>query len=51
MRYTVSEITTLRVPLVEALLQAGNLQVRFPMRSFDFSIDVILPAALGPGVY
>jgi hypothetical protein len=25
-------------------------RVRFPMRSLDFSIDLMLPAALGPGV-
>jgi hypothetical protein len=28
------------------MLQAGRSQVRFPMRSLDFSIDLILPAAL-----
>jgi hypothetical protein len=27
-------------------LQAGRSQIRFPMRSLDFSIDLILPAAL-----
>jgi hypothetical protein len=26
--------------------QAGKLQVRFPLRLLDFSIDLILPAAL-----
>jgi hypothetical protein len=26
------------------MLQAGRLRVRFPMRSLDFSVDVILPA-------
>jgi hypothetical protein len=31
------------------MLQAGRSQVRFPMRSLDFSIDVILPAALALG--
>jgi hypothetical protein len=30
------------------MLQAGRSRVRFPMRSFDFSIDLILPAALCP---
>jgi hypothetical protein len=28
------------------MLQAGKSRVRFPMRLLDFSIDVILPAAL-----
>jgi hypothetical protein len=28
------------------MLQAGGPRVRFPMRSLDFSIDLILPAAL-----
>jgi hypothetical protein len=27
-------------------LQAGKLRIRFPMRSLDFSIELILPAAL-----
>jgi hypothetical protein len=30
----------------DTALQAGRLRVRFPMRSLDFSIDLILPAAL-----
>jgi hypothetical protein len=30
------------------MLQAGRLWGRFPMRSLDFSIDLILPAALRP---
>jgi hypothetical protein len=32
------------------MLQAGRSRVRFPMRSLDFSIVLILPAALCPGV-
>jgi hypothetical protein len=28
------------------VLQAARSPVRFPMRLFDFSIDLILPAAL-----
>jgi hypothetical protein len=31
------------------MLQAGRSRVRFPMRSLDFSIDLIFPAALYPG--
>jgi hypothetical protein len=30
------------------MLQAGRSRVRFPMRSLDFSIYLILPAALWP---
>jgi hypothetical protein len=30
--------------------QAGRSRVRFPMNSLDFSIELILPAALCPGV-
>jgi hypothetical protein len=28
------------------MLQVGRLRIRFPMRLFDFSIDLILPATL-----
>jgi hypothetical protein len=33
------------------MLQAGRSRVRFPMRSLNFSINLILLAALGTGVY
>jgi len=32
----------------DTALQAGRSRVRFPMVSFEFFIDVILPAALWP---
>jgi hypothetical protein len=32
------------------MLQAGRSRVRFPMRSLDFSIDLILQAHYDPGV-
>jgi hypothetical protein len=32
------------------MLQAGRSRARFPIRSLDFSVDLILPAALDPGV-
>jgi hypothetical protein len=32
------------------VLQAGRTGVRFPMRSLDFSIDLILQLYYGPGV-
>jgi hypothetical protein len=31
-----------------AMLQAGRSRVRFPTRSMDFLIDLILPVALWP---
>jgi hypothetical protein len=31
------------------MLQAGRSRVRFPKKSMDFLIDLILPAALCPG--
>jgi hypothetical protein len=32
------------------MLQAGKSRVRFPMRSLNFSIDLILPPSLRPWV-
>jgi hypothetical protein len=32
------------------MLQAGRSRFRVPMRSLDFSVELILSAALGPGV-
>jgi hypothetical protein len=32
------------------MLQAGRSRIRFPMRSLDFSIDLILQPHYGPGV-
>jgi hypothetical protein len=29
------------------MLQAGRTQIRFPVRSLDFSVDKIIPDALG----
>jgi hypothetical protein len=31
-----------------SMLQAGRSRIRFPVRSLDFTIDLILPAALWP---
>jgi hypothetical protein len=31
------------------MLQAGKSRVRFPMRSLDFSVHLILPAAMALG--
>jgi hypothetical protein len=33
---------------VGTMLQAGRSEVPFPIRSLDFSVDLILPAALWP---
>jgi hypothetical protein len=30
----------------DTVLQAGMPRIRFPMRSLDFTVDLILPAAL-----
>jgi hypothetical protein len=32
------------------MLQAGRSSVRFLMRSFDFSIDIVLQPSYGPGI-
>ena len=32
------------------ILKAGRSRVRFPMASFEFFIDIILPAVLCPGI-
>jgi hypothetical protein len=41
-------VMTLRGSVVGCgtMVQAGRSRVRFPMRLLDFSIDLILPAAL-----
>jgi hypothetical protein len=42
--------TKLYTVRMRTVLQAGRSQVRFPMVSWEFFFDIILPAAYGPGV-
>jgi hypothetical protein len=39
-------LSAIRYPFGGTMIQAGRSRVLFPMRSFDFSTDLILPAAL-----